>query len=491
MLYSKRRFGVFTMLGLILVVMGWMTYALTGAQGASYDYASLKDPVLIQLDKEPQLQSPIRTFVMPMKQTFTLYFKESMDKDSVEAAIKRQADLYTDQHQYGFSPLFTYEWNNDQELHLTAQVTAGQQKPGEPDQSYLIDVSGSSTKSGQVLEAAPSFNALLTWPKQLWRVSVDGKVREHLTVLNKPYDTKMLDADGRYLLLSRYTEYCGCPKNYQKLYSIYDSEKQTTTPYPVELKTEYMGQGNFVIDKRGFFYIDPPATQQVPEREEAVTIDVLHHVHGAAFSKDRKFVVMVVENEALEDTHDFVVHDLTTGHQQAFSMVVRGVGDKKSPIRFTDDGESVYFTMQDSASGGSTYKELGYQYSWKTKQLKPWVSPVGKAHGVFYSASGDGIYRVYSDGGIYKGKDRISEENIGLKTGYWLPGTHLLADIHIEGKYGPVTDMERNLVLYNADHHNYVTLIKGLTHSTQVVGASSDAKWIYLTSDADLKAQGQ
>jgi hypothetical protein len=317
-------------------------------------------------------------------------------------------------------------------------------------------------------------------------MSLDGKVRERLTSFEHPYGISLLDESGRYLLLSLYTNYCQCDVPYEKLYSVYDLETKTLTPYPSKLSTNYMGPGTFIADWRGFFYAPPTGRTDLPTDVIVVNLDEKDYVHGANFSKDRAHLIMAVGAKEQEQDLDLLIANLKTGESQRFAKVLRGavphsqVVASRVPISFYDDGERVYVTMDLESE-----HEKRYAYTWKTNQVTAWESPVPVDTPGHFSSSSDAMYQLYPNGGLYKGNVLISEN---ITDGIWVSGTHLIA-LQEENPSAPEDSRyDKKIVIFDADKQVAHAIATNLFFATELVGSSRDGKWLYLLSSADLTA---
>jgi hypothetical protein len=447
-----------------------------------FDTSSLEEQVRIQLDQEPRLHSPIRTVITPAPQQYTLFFRTAMDPSSVEEAIRQRAIEMQKEREEFVVPDFSFHWANERQLQLTVSVPA----TDEIDygmRRYLIDVQGAKTKRGDALQDPPSFLAVLYTPGQLWRVSLDGKLREQLTSFMDPYySIRFLDEEKRYLLLSRFMQYCECDADHERIYTVYDSEKRELTPFPFELHTTYAGEGEFVADRRGFFY--PKQASGIPAGGNAVSMNLSDHVYGASFSRDHRHLLMAVGKPGQKEAFDFLIRNLDTGKEQRFPRALKGTlpADELTggtmPVEFHDDGTSVTFHLSDPAKHG----EKRYVYSWKTNTVAPWNPPIPEETWSGYTQSSDGVYQLYANGGLFKGRELVTDQ---VHTGYWLEGTHSYVFEELEEtKEGerPAT----RLSLYDADRREKRIIAIGLPIGTQLIGTSPDGKWIYLQAHADL-----
>ncbi|UFJ41998.1 hypothetical protein LOK74_05735 [Brevibacillus humidisoli] len=450
-----------------------------------FDYAAMKEPVLIQWEKDPRIHSPIQSVVADTPQHFFLFFREPMDRSSVEDALKRQAA----EHFHPLIPTFAYQWASDRQLRLTVEIP----KAAEPDigsRSYLLSVNGAITKSGTVLQEPPSLVAVVYTPSQLWKVSTDGEEKIQLRAFDLSYPTaSFIGPDKRYLLLSRYKEYCECDARLERLYALYDTEQNELIPYPIPLQTHYLGEGTFTADTRGFFYAKSTADVTVPTSDTTVNVQVDGYVHGANFSRDHSHLIMAVGAKEQRKDFDLLIYDLKTQNVLRLPNAIKGeeprsaLDDAEIGIAFWDDGDSVHFAAVD----GETYQERRYQYSWQTQKITDWSPPVQPQDWSGFSSSSDGLYRLYPNAGLYKGKQLVEGERI--YDGVWLDGTHTI----LYKQFVQSTDNRPHTVSiqsFDADTGEQRTLIEGLHHYTQLVGTSADGKWFYLMTVEPLDAAG-
>ncbi|MGG1661555.1 hypothetical protein [Brevibacillus sp. NRS-1366] len=158
----------------------------------------MQEDVRIQLNEEPRLHSPLRTVVGIDPQSYTFFFREAMDQVSVEVAIRNHAKVATSKEDLGFiEPGFTFHWASDRQLQLLVTVPQ---------------------KSSEEIV----WQEVVLPPQQIWQISVDGKTCEKWTDFSVMTNMEFLDSKQRYVLLSRFTNYCECDALYEKLYSVYD-----------------------------------------------------------------------------------------------------------------------------------------------------------------------------------------------------------------------------------------------------------------------------
>lgn len=450
-------------------------------QAASFDYDAMTDPVFIQLDDEPRLHAPIQTLVSTAPQTYTFFFKEAMDRTSVEQTLRSADEQQQQQRENGSKPRFSFTWLNDRQLRLHVEVPDAATLPPLGSVSYMLDVSGATTQAGARLTDVPSFTAIAENPGQLWRIRADGSATEQLTSFDQPYVTMdWQDEAQRYLLVSRFQRYCECDADYERIYALYDTKTKQLTRYPVELMQSYQGKGAFFADTRGFFYAKPEdASVPLPASETAVPLLFDDYVYGSGFSKDRAYVFLALGQDGQNADLDLVILNLATGEEQRFPHALQGniieseVNTSKLPVTFADDGTRVTFVMQDKQA----FKELRYQYDWKSKTVRAWQPPVAEDSWSGYTASSDNRYQLYANAGLYRGDTLISEE---IREGVWLNGTHRFAYLELDRQTSEDAPLTQSLHFYDADTNRTQQIAGTLWIDTSIVGTSQDGQWIYL-----------
>ncbi|RNB91271.1 hypothetical protein EDM56_06735 [Brevibacillus fluminis] len=452
-----------------------------------FDYASLTDPVLIRLDVEPRLQSPIQTLVSTAPQTYTLFFKEAMNRASVEKALRDAQAKDQEERENAVKPTYSFAWASDRQLHVRVEIGDASTLPPFGEFRYMLDVSGAVTQTGVSLNDAPRFRAIAENPGQLWRIRTDGRAREQLTAFDQPYLTMLWQGEAeRYLLLSRFQQYCECDADYERIYALYDTETKQMTHYPVELMESYQGNGAFTADTRGFFYAKPEdAAIQLPPSDTAISFQLPDYVYGSGFSKDRAYLFLAVGKEDQNADLDLIVRNLATGEQQRFPQALKGniieseVSTSKLPVTFADDGKRVTFVMQDKKA----FKELRYQYGWKTRTVQAWNPPVAEDSWSGYTVSDDNLYQLYPNAGLYKGTVKISDE---IRDGVWLNGTHRFAFLELDARSSDDAPQTQSLHLYDADANHAQQIAGSLWPDASIVGTSRDGKWIYVRTAQKL-----
>lgn len=452
------------------------------AEELPFAYDAMEQDVVIQLREEPRLRSPIRTIVGDHSQAYALFFREPMEAASVEAAIRRHAREAAEQEGW-VEPLWDFRWVHGRQLHLLATLP-DPSVSGKVWSEYVIHAGGAKTLDGKALaDDAPAFWAVWFKPQQVWKVSADGGEREPLTRFSVFYNMSFLDPDSRYLLLSRYQQYCECDARYPQLYSLYDLAEGKLAHYPVELVRNYRGYGDFVADRRGFFYAWPGDGAEVPHSEWATRVQLDAYVHGAGFSRDRRHLLMAVGEKEQQQDLDLLVYDLEAGKVvQRLAGAVQGTIPKSEldgsllPVAFQDDGQHVTFAMREP---GHDLLERRLRYDWKTGAVSDWNPPVPNYAWSGYMQSDDGKYRLYWNAGLFEGERYVAE---WPGDGVWIPGTHQLAFV----KWDEADARTKSLYLYDADLREERLLAAGLPWNLELLGASPDGKWVYVASNGEL-----
>lgn len=455
-----------------------------------YAYTAMQQDVVIQLKEEPSLQSPIRTIVGMDPQAYVFFFRQPMEPSSVEKAIQEQIkpDMLLPDEKNFLQPALKFHWIHDQQLHVQVSLPI-ESVLGRDWLEYRLTAAGAQTVKGTSLaEDSADFQAVVLQPGQVWRIALDGKEREKLTDFTTSYLTEMLDADGRFFLLSRFQYYCECDALSPKLFSVYDSNTGTFIRYPVELFRDYRGKGEFVADRRGFFYEKPADGVTVPTSEFATAVKVDGYVHGASFSHDRTRLLMAVGNAEQKTDLDLIVYDLEAGKvEQRLAGVLRGtiptseMDGRVMTIPFADDGRQATFFMR---KNDQELTELRYRYDWKTGAVHEWNPPVPADVWSGYTQTDDGMYQMYPNAGIFKGTEPVLEFP---GNGPWIPipGSHQFVYL----KYEPWNEGQehtQSLYMFDADRKQERVLTAGLRPGLFLLGTSKDGNWLYLVSSHDL-----
>ncbi|WJH35776.1 hypothetical protein N6H14_07555 [Paenibacillus sp. CC-CFT747] len=194
-----------------------------------------------------------------------------------------------------------------------------------------------------------------------------------------------------------------------RLYGLYDTGEQKLWKSPVKLAVSYTGDGELTADSRGFVYAGAPLDPSVLPGGEAYRIKVNGQVYGSGFSRDRATLFLIVGREGETRNLDLIVTMLKTGKQVrlpgafAAELPQSMVSDAKLPVDFYDDGKQVTFAGM--SSDGIT--EIRFAYSWETGKVGPWSPPIGEAWSG-YKASDDGLYRMFANGGLYRGGEKVA-----------------------------------------------------------------------------------
>ncbi|GAB2700859.1 stalk domain-containing protein [Paenibacillus thermoaerophilus] len=483
------RRNVFAVLLCMLLLGGAIAVPAAAAESASPDreVQASEEPVSIWLESEPRLRAPIRTLVSDSPQTYVLEFAEPMNRESVAAAIREQAVE-------GQSPNapkleWFFRWENDRLLKADVQVTI---KNAEIRTylygDYRVDVRGALTSGGKRIKEAPVFMASIQVPTQLWRYSASGESRELLAAYDEPYSFLKLSHSDRYLIGSRPTDFCECDAVLDRLYALYDLEEKRLIPYPVKLDRVYRGTGDFVADRRGFFYERPAAGIEVPGSAQAVPIHVDGYVHGASFSKDGRHVFLYVGDEDQTEGLSVMLYSLESGTARVLEESIEGAPPhdqgfgRKMAVEFRDDGKQVYFVLHD----GESYREIRYAYDWEQDEIRSVQLPIPDEYWSGYSASSDGQYRLYANGGLYRGEERLDYE-ANWWSEHWLDGTHRL--VHSADDYqADQLQYTGSIRVLDAGSMEEKTLYEGLYHYFRIIGTSGDGNWIYVSASQPFHA---
>lgn len=449
-----------------------------------FDYEAMKEEVRVQLDEEPQLHSPLRTVVGAGPQAYTFFFREPMDRSSVEAAIRLHTmDVSSP---YRVQPALDFHWVHDRQLHVLATLA----KMPDADwigAEYVLNAGGAKTAKGKEISGELAFQAVAMVPSQVWQVSLDGMQKRQLSSFSAPYFVSAaLDDDRRFLLMYRYKEFCECDAPHIPLYAVYDTEDKTFVRYPVQLVVNYRGKGEFVADRRGFFYTEPGDRTEMPPSKWAVPVNVKGFVHGASFSRDRRYVLMAVGSAEQKKNLDLVIYDLDTGEERRLQGAVKGTipiseaDGATLPVQFADDGRYATFMMRENNEDMVEVRQL---YDWRLGRVVKWSPPVARDAWSGYVQSDDGAYQMYWNAGLYHGETKIKDS---VASGVWIPGTHLLAYLQWEKGQQETSSVE-TLRILDADKREERVILGGLRSGlTHLVAASRDGKWLLLQSEQDL-----
>jgi hypothetical protein len=445
-----------------------------------YNYNAMAADVMFRLDSDPQIEgSSISTFVAFRDETFTLFFKEAVDRNSVKEALKQK---YAEQSNVLYPKLLLY-WTNERQLHI--KVLATQMKGWD---SYIVGyrlgLSDVKKANGELLRESRSsafFFAIVQEqaPNQLWRYSVDGKSKEQLTDFTDPFGIMPLDELNENLLLTRSTHYCACDALYPEFSSVYNRTSKLRMAYPLEtpLMINYQGEGSFVADTRGFFYKQPPIHVKVPQSDTARSFQFEEYIFGANFSKNHDYLIMAVGEKEQTENYDLLILSLKTNKQQRYSHVIKGNTPEDQaygrilPFNFKDDGKRVYY----AATDWKIHKDLNYYYDWKAMKVVAWSPPKEVTGWTGFTESSDKVFRLYANGGVFKNdkplKTAFMIEN--YYGGVWIPDTHLYAVPEHTGD-------RQTIVLIDADTLTLKPTIDHLSPDSYLYSVSSDGKWLTL-----------
>lgn len=460
--------------------------------GSKEERAADSGPVMetdaaITFEGDLRLKAPATTLVPPTKQAFRIRFKHPMDRESVVRAILASNAAMRGQEQTGAAGKFAFDWQSDTELRIELRLTADDYIE-EVHRIYAVQVNGAKTRQGAEIQDQAGYRVVVTKPDQLWRISSDGKKAERLTSFEVPYGMRMLDAEGRFLLLTRPTLYCECDAQSTPLYSVYDMKANSITDYPIPLYTQYVGDGAFIADRRGFMYADTSAPG-VPDSKDKVRIRLDGYVQGAQFTKDGKAVVAAVGKDARQVSDlDLVLIDLATGKERRFAKALLGklednmVNDGTLPASFYDDGKHIYTRMYDT----QTREEIRYRYDWAADRVGTWSAPKAASSWSGFVSSADGAYRMYANAGLYKGEEKKADTPLGMAgyPVYWLGAGHTFV---YKGYEQPAGSSKLHLYAYDADAGQRKVIVANMPLYSELIGASSDGKWIYVQSTRDIK----
>ncbi|WJH35777.1 hypothetical protein N6H14_07560 [Paenibacillus sp. CC-CFT747] len=146
--------------------------------------------VRISLDSEPRLAAPteqgssvLGTLVTYAPQSYTLAFREPMDRRSVEKQLTEQT---AEAGVPSVKPQLTFEWQSDTLLKVHAEVEEAP-KPGYSSDRYTLNANGALTARGEKLADAAKFHAILHVPEQVWTMNTRTKVAKRVSSSGEPY----------------------------------------------------------------------------------------------------------------------------------------------------------------------------------------------------------------------------------------------------------------------------------------------------------------
>ncbi|WP_426449238.1 hypothetical protein ACP26L_30595 [Paenibacillus sp. S-38] len=450
----------------------------------------------IRLDADPRLQAPVRTLVAPRTQTFALTFAEAMDRTSVEAELRKNAE--PDGAQPGMAPSkepvrlkLAYRWHSDRKLQLEVEVLSGQPGPY-PVYGYHVDANGARTAAGSELSGQPVFETVLQQPASVWKVPVSGGAVVRTGELTEPYAFQGLQAGSRYVLATKATGYCNCDAPFPKLYSLYDLDKGMMTDVSFKLMASYQGPGDLYADPRGFFYgaeAAGAAAKELPEGAVAKRITIGGYVHGSGWSKDGTKVLLAVSAAKEQDENlDLVIYDTVNLTAQRLPGVLKGrvehsqVSDDLIPVTFRDNGREVRMALREA----ETFAEIPYRYSWSTGKVTRWNPPMKEAYSSEYTETDDGLYRLYQNGDVYTREGALKFQpppHSSLSS--WLAGSHraIVQEFVETGSGDPVT-FHYELKTYNADTNRVAGAMAKLSGQSYILGTDAGGESVYVVSAA-------
>ncbi|AEI45339.1 hypothetical protein [Paenibacillus mucilaginosus] len=450
----------------------------------------------IRLEADPRLQAPVRTLVAPRKQTFTLTFAEAMDRASVEAALRKNAEPSGTQP--GMAPdsepvrvKLAYRWQSDRKLQLEVEVLSW--KPGPyPVYGYHVDANGARTADGGELRGQPVFETVLQYPASVWKVPVGGGTVVRTGELAEPYAFHGLQAGSRYVLAAKTTGYCECDAPFPRLYSLYDLDKGVMTDLSFRPMASYEGAGDLYADPRGFFYgadAADAAAKELPEGALAKRVAVGGYVHGSGWSKDGTKVLLAVSSAKEQDENlDLVIYDTVNLTVQRLPGVLKGrvehsqVSDDRIPVTFRDNGSEVRTAMREDEA----LTEIPYVYSWSTGKVTQWDPPMKEAYSSDYTETDDGRYRLYQNGEVYTREGTLKfQPPVQSSLSFWLAGSHraVLQEYVETGSGDPVT-FHYELKTYDADTNRTSGAFAKLSGQSSLLGTDARGESVYVVSAA-------
>jgi hypothetical protein len=440
--------------------------------------------VLIQLKKEPRLHTPMTTLVANTPQTYALWFREAMNRASVEEALAKQTSF--GEASVTSEVKLQFDWRSDQELQLIVES-----KVISPEiyrfKQYKLDINGAKTASDKTLRDSPWFGAVITKPNQLWRIPLEGGAVEKISSFEEPYWFQAMIRDTRYMLAFRFTKYCECDASYPKLYAIYDTEKDSLKPYPVDLQTNYRGPGDFIVDTRGFFYTKPDEGIKVPASDTAIPVHIDAFIHGAGISRDGRYIFAAAGDEKQDGDLDLIVYDLKEKKSHNYAKALLGkvpesqVSSAKEPVTFLDDGTYTYTSM----IRHDPYASIDYQYNWDSGKLLEWKPPIQERAWTGFIPSSDGQYRFFYNGGLYHGNEKVTDLG-NLVPAYWLNSMHSFVYAEMGQTSAQTAYSEMMISVYDVNRKQSRKVTKLTAANAQILGGSSDGQWIYISSSDGL-----
>ncbi|QDX95089.1 hypothetical protein EEL31_10990 [Brevibacillus laterosporus] len=441
-----------------------------------------KQDVWIQLNSEPRIHSPLQSLVSPNEQEYTLFFRETMERQSVEDALRK--NVVTDTEAIPTS--LSFSWVSDVELKVGAKQEQELDK-SDAFAEYQLQPVGAKTKSGHVLTNEQFLKLHLKSPEQMYKLSlIDNKVTVLTEFTDAPASMTLIGLEKRFLLKERFLDYCYCDGPLRKLGSIYDINTKTTQQYPIPLDTTYIGKGDFIADTRGFFYETPKTSLEkyVPKNMTAHRIQLPEYVHGASFTKDYQKILLALGTERQVENFDLGIYDLKTKKLTKQSKALLGtpaissVSDSYLPITFEDLGNIVLVYMN-GLTPNKEYRELPLIFDWKTQKTHTWMTSE-EVDFPSFQVSDDGTYKYFYYPSSVTKDDKPLAQNLPekIKHAIWLPNTTTLAFL-INVNMDTEKESSYAVVLHDVDQNKSVTLPERFKLSHQIQ-ASPDGKEVYM-----------
>ena len=365
--------------------------------------------------------------------TYVMRFKEPMNRTSVEETLR----VNTANFRYPYEspaanpPIPSFNWRSDREVQITVDAAEGGH--------FALDVRKAKTVKGRTLAETAVLDVMVVNPGQLWRVSLDGKKREKLAELTRPYSFRTDTTRGAVFAI-RYTQVCECDAPLRRLFSVMDSETGALTRYEKDLYTSYQGEGAFIADTRGFFYEATAKESRLGANgQTAFPVAVDGHVFGTGFNRDRSLLLIAAGEKAEPGMVplDLLVLRVKDGSITRLKGALRGVLEENplrggyEPIRFIPSGKLMETTLAATAERDGRFYAFDFAAGGTVIRQRPArdAYPVG--------FSDDGQFSNYNDGSLYS-VDPPAELSLTMTNwSMWIPGTHkFLATTGASGEGG-------------------------------------------------------
>lgn len=401
------------LLALILLVAG-----LGGLNPQLASVSAAAPGVSIWLSEEPLLQAPITTDVSSARsQVYTVKFTEKMNRASVEQRIRVNAKLWeTDTEEWDTTtPTFSFKWSSDQQVAVTAQLSAALKKSPAlaQDKTYVVSVEGAKTAAGKALKNTPEFVAWLQQPEQLWSVNLATGALTKKSLFTQPYYwMEFLDPDHRYVLLQQSRDVSAESEfSFDSIYSIYDTQTQKTVRYPNNLYTNYVGNGNIGVDTRGFIYETPAKATTLPPSMTTQNVKVNGYIYGTAFSRDHQKLILITGKKGTTQALDLLIHPLNGGKDTLLKGAIKSepmyseLTNELLPIQIVDQGKHLQIiTLSSKTTEDQPYIYDSYAYDWNSGKLSQENIPLKDGNNFYYpryTSSFDDQFRLYEGAGLY------------------------------------------------------------------------------------------